>query len=200
MVEFERIMGLRRYRKFKKYRARKMGWQPRFMGISGTADPFILELAREAADYGKPMKGILVNYPFDGDTAGAAEYRRDLTRYQPKARPGTFGFWGYGFARILIEGLRRIEGEPTREKLIAALESFKDAETGVFPPLNWDGESRRGSQGGMVVVKKGDKVRVKQVLGKVYTDGDTRSTILHIEIWKELTKQNPEEWLSGNVR
>ncbi len=45
-------------------------------------------------------------------------------------------------------------------------------------------------------VKKGDKINVKQVLGRVYTDDETGSTLLHIEIWQELTKQNPEDWLS----
>ena len=47
-----------------------------------------------------------------------------------------------------------------------------------------------------VRVKPGDLVKVKQVLGTVFTEEDTNSTLLHIEIWKELIKQNPEDWLS----
>jgi septal ring factor EnvC (AmiA/AmiB activator) len=46
-------------------------------------------------------------------------------------------------------------------------------------------------------VKRGDNVKVKQPLGTIYTDPITNITMLHIEIWKELQKQNPEEWLSG---
>jgi septal ring factor EnvC (AmiA/AmiB activator) len=45
-------------------------------------------------------------------------------------------------------------------------------------------------------VKKGDNIKVKQTLGTIYTDKETNITMLHIEIWKELQKQNPEEWLS----
>ena len=45
-------------------------------------------------------------------------------------------------------------------------------------------------------VKTGDAVMVKQVLGTVFTEEETNSTLLHIEIWKELNKQNPEDWLS----
>lgn len=45
-------------------------------------------------------------------------------------------------------------------------------------------------------VKKGDNVKVKQPLGTIYTNKETNITMLHIEIWKELQKQNPEEWLS----
>lgn len=47
-----------------------------------------------------------------------------------------------------------------------------------------------------VRVKPGDRVTVKQVLGTVFTEEESNSTMLHIEIWKELNKQNPEDWLS----
>ena len=47
-----------------------------------------------------------------------------------------------------------------------------------------------------VRVKPGEAVMVKQVLGTVFTEEETNSTLLHIEIWKELNKQNPEDWLS----
>ncbi len=47
-------------------------------------------------------------------------------------------------------------------------------------------------------VKQGDKVNVKQVLGTVYTDNETNSTVLHMQIWKERSIQNPEEWISRN--
>ena len=49
-----------------------------------------------------------------------------------------------------------------------------------------------------VRVKTGDRVTVKQVLGTVFTEEESNSTMLHIEIWKELNKQNPEDWLSRN--
>ena len=47
-----------------------------------------------------------------------------------------------------------------------------------------------------VEVKKGDMIKVKQDIGTIYTDKETNITLLHIEIWKELQKQNPEDWLS----
>ena len=45
-------------------------------------------------------------------------------------------------------------------------------------------------------VKQGDKVKTKQILGMVYTDNETNTTILHMEIWKESNIQNPEDWIS----
>ena len=47
-----------------------------------------------------------------------------------------------------------------------------------------------------VTVKKGDNVKVKQKIGTIYTDKESNITELHIEIWHELEKQNPEDWLS----
>ncbi len=43
-------------------------------------------------------------------------------------------------------------------------------------------------------VKKGDKVTTKQDLGVVVTDDDNK-TNLHLEIWKNTTKLNPQLWL-----
>ncbi len=46
-----------------------------------------------------------------------------------------------------------------------------------------------------VFVKKDDKIKVKQEIGKVHTDDSEGKTELHFEIWKGNEKTNPEEWL-----
>lgn len=47
-----------------------------------------------------------------------------------------------------------------------------------------------------VYVKAGSKVKTRQALGKIYSDPeDNNSTLLHFQLWKETTKQNPEIWL-----
>ena len=48
-----------------------------------------------------------------------------------------------------------------------------------------------------VSVKAGDIVNTKDYIGEVYTDETNGQTILHFEVWKELEKQNPEDWLSN---
>jgi murein hydrolase activator len=48
-----------------------------------------------------------------------------------------------------------------------------------------------------VVVKQGDKVKTKQILGKVYTDKeDDNKTILQFQIWHESEKMDPKEWIA----
>jgi murein hydrolase activator len=47
-----------------------------------------------------------------------------------------------------------------------------------------------------VMVKKGDKISIRQNLGTIYTDpGDDNKTILKFQIWKESQKLDPEDWL-----
>ena len=48
-----------------------------------------------------------------------------------------------------------------------------------------------------VKVRPGQKVTVKQSLGKVFTDKNAKTTILHLEIWEERNRLNPEVWLSS---
>lgn len=47
-----------------------------------------------------------------------------------------------------------------------------------------------------VLVKQGDKVDVKQAIGKIYSNSnDNNRTILHFQLRKETAKLNPETWL-----
>lgn len=48
-----------------------------------------------------------------------------------------------------------------------------------------------------VYVRAGDIVSTMDSLGEVFTDNKKGESILHIEIWKEREKQNPEDWLSN---
>lgn len=47
-----------------------------------------------------------------------------------------------------------------------------------------------------VTVKAGQKVTAKQELGIVFTDPETGTAVLQLQIWKELAKLNPEPWIS----
>jgi septal ring factor EnvC (AmiA/AmiB activator) len=47
-----------------------------------------------------------------------------------------------------------------------------------------------------VVVKRGDKVQTRQIIGKVFTDEDDgNKSILKFQIWRENQKLDPEEWI-----
>lgn len=46
-----------------------------------------------------------------------------------------------------------------------------------------------------VFVKKGDKITTKQELGVLVNDAGKNKTKIHLEIWKGMTKLNPEYWI-----
>jgi septal ring factor EnvC (AmiA/AmiB activator) len=46
-----------------------------------------------------------------------------------------------------------------------------------------------------VYVQKGDKVEIKQEIGRIHTDPRELKTELHFELWKGKTLLNPESWL-----
>jgi septal ring factor EnvC (AmiA/AmiB activator) len=47
-----------------------------------------------------------------------------------------------------------------------------------------------------VRVKPGQAVNTKEAIGKIYTDVNTKETILYFQIWKETEKRDPELWLA----
>lgn len=47
-----------------------------------------------------------------------------------------------------------------------------------------------------VYVKKGDKVTIRQTLGRIYSDPEDGTSILHFQLWKEKEKLNPLPWLN----
>lgn len=49
-----------------------------------------------------------------------------------------------------------------------------------------------------VNVRKGDKVKTHQTIGKVATDNDSKSSVLHVQIWEQRKVLNPEAWLIKN--
>ncbi|MCO6501046.1 MAG: peptidoglycan DD-metalloendopeptidase family protein [Vicingus serpentipes] len=46
-----------------------------------------------------------------------------------------------------------------------------------------------------VFVSKGDKITTKQELGVLVNESGKNKTLVHIEIWKGMTKLNPEYWI-----
>jgi septal ring factor EnvC (AmiA/AmiB activator) len=46
-----------------------------------------------------------------------------------------------------------------------------------------------------VSVKSGQKVSLKQSIGTILTDPDTKQTIVSLQIWQDIEKLDPEKWL-----
>ena len=105
---------------------KKAGSEAQFVTLSNNAaDSFIKEL-------GEDGKGLIITQVVPGMNSGqmsiASEYR-SLAKAQ-KQEPSNAGMEGFMSAKVLVEGLRRAGAEPTREKLVAALEGLRDYDLG----------------------------------------------------------------------
>jgi septal ring factor EnvC (AmiA/AmiB activator) len=47
-----------------------------------------------------------------------------------------------------------------------------------------------------VKVKAGQSVETKEVIGKVFTDAETKETTLYFQVWRETERNDPELWLA----
>jgi ABC-type branched-subunit amino acid transport system substrate-binding protein len=78
-----------------------------------------------AQELGKDGAGVIVSqvvpFPSDASLPIVADYRKALTADDAKAKPGFVSLEGYLVGRLVVEALERVDGEPTREKLLDAI-------------------------------------------------------------------------------
>jgi len=79
----------------------------------------------------------VVPHPVNGDLAIAQDYQADLKKIDPAAKPGSTSFEGYIAARILVLALEKIQGPPTREAIVDAMEGLGQFDIGLGEPLKF---------------------------------------------------------------
>jgi branched-chain amino acid transport system substrate-binding protein len=107
--------------------ARKAGYGGQFYNVSFVGTQAL------ADELGKDAAGVVISQvmpsPF-GTTAGLVhDYQLALVKADPKAEPNYTSMEGYMAARVVVDALRRLAGRPTREGLIAALETLSGYES-----------------------------------------------------------------------
>ena len=78
-----------------------------------------------ASELGSQGAGVVVSqvvpFPFDKSLPLVAAYQTAITAVNPSAKPGFVSLEGYMVGRLVVEALKRISGEPTREALLDAI-------------------------------------------------------------------------------
>ncbi|MEH6633507.1 MAG: ABC transporter substrate-binding protein [Halopseudomonas aestusnigri] len=123
--------------------ARDAGLEALFVNVSFVgAEP----LARELGDkYDGVIVTQVVPYPEDNSLPIVDRYQKDILSYG-KGRRSSFGsLEGYIAAEILIKALYRIEGAPSRENIIDALEGLKEFSIGSGHQLRFDEDNHQAS-------------------------------------------------------
>jgi hypothetical protein len=86
-----------------------------------------------------------------------------MARKYPDETPGTHSRIGYAAAQLVVEGLRRVGPELTRQGFITALEDLHEWTGGLLPPISYSPADHRGltalallrAKGGRWIVERG---------------------------------------------
>ncbi|MDR7468352.1 MAG: ABC transporter substrate-binding protein [Armatimonadota bacterium] len=131
----------------------RIGWTDTLLVSSGPlTDEKYLALAGEAAE---GVEGLsLWPDPLTSDLPGMRRYREHMQKYFPKNEPNRYSLAGYFAAMLFTEGATRAGRALTRESLIAGLESIRNWESGILPPLTIGPDHETQKQGFWVRVEK----------------------------------------------
>jgi len=110
--------------------ARKAGFGGQFFNVSFVGTQAL------ADELGKDGRGILVSqvmpFPFSTTTAISREYLEAVRKSGADTVPNYSSMEGYMAAKVLAEGFKRAGRSPSRDSLIAGLETIQNANFGGF--------------------------------------------------------------------
>lgn len=109
---------------------RNAGQVPQFFALS------VVGYKALQAELGKEVAGIAISqvvpYPWSGTSRVVREFMAMPQEFQPASGITYTTLEGYLAARVLVQGLTRAGPQPSREKLVTALESMRPFDMGGF--------------------------------------------------------------------
>lgn len=122
---------------------KKQGLKPKF-GFANHGTIIDPEFMRLVGSAGEGVGTIQHFKDAESKDPEVAEFRTRLKKYFPKEVPGLLSMHGYVSAKIFCEAMKKAGAEPTREKLIAALESMTGEDIGFAAPLGFSPTNHQG--------------------------------------------------------
>lgn len=109
---------------------------------------------------GDAGNGVIVTQvvpPCTSDKPICRQYLADLKKYAPRDKPSFVSLEGYIIARLLVTGLRNAGANPSREALVTAMESIRNADVGTGVPISYSSTQHDGSHAvWATVINKGE--------------------------------------------
>jgi ABC-type branched-subunit amino acid transport system substrate-binding protein len=112
-------------------------------------DPKFIELLGKSES-----KLFVASYydPIDGNNPAIKDFNTLYTKLYPNSKPSSMALMGYSSAAVMVEALRRAGNEPSRDKVISALDNLRDFDQKIgpkitFQPVNAGPYARRGQTG-----------------------------------------------------
>ncbi|HEV2851474.1 MAG TPA: ABC transporter substrate-binding protein [Thermoanaerobaculia bacterium] len=128
--------------------ADRIGWHPRFLATGTAADD---SLFGAPAAFDGRLFLALPTLPGDPDPRAAASYRALAAAYKLPQDSLSAQLSALAAAETLIEALKRVGRDVSREKLVDQLESLRTLDTGFVPPLTYGPARRLGARGAYVM-------------------------------------------------
>jgi ABC-type branched-subunit amino acid transport system substrate-binding protein len=121
--------------------AREMGFRTRWLGSYVLSGPDMFVLAGPELVEGTK---VACYPPGPRGHRGEQLFARLLRRDYGETAPGPHSRIGFAAAQLVVEGLRGAGPEPTRERLISALEGLKGWSGGLLPAVSYSSVDHRG--------------------------------------------------------
>jgi ABC-type branched-subunit amino acid transport system substrate-binding protein len=129
--------------------AAKVNWFPYLLLQSGAVGPALFDAP---AGFEGKVFFTLPTAPTDQTADGLKEFRALAEKYKLPQKHLGAQVTAYTGAKVLVEALRRVGKEVSREKLIQALEGFYEYSTGLTPAISYGPNRRIGAMGAYVVM------------------------------------------------
>jgi ABC-type branched-subunit amino acid transport system substrate-binding protein len=132
--------------------AHKQGWKnTRIISSGPLTDEKYINLS---GGVGEGVWGLsLWPDPVHSNDPAVVEYREIVNMYgkDRDKTPNRYSLFGYFYAKLFVEGLKRAGRNLTRESYIAALEGIKNWESGIAPAVSFSGTDHLAQNSGFMV-------------------------------------------------
>ena len=134
--------------------ADRIGFKPKYAGFTTQADATLIKLLGPLAEgfYAADMMAR----PESDDPAVKA-YLANLKKYAPDVEPTFFTAYGYAAMQLVLEAIKDAGPQPTREKVVAALEKWNPKQSPMMGPVVFNAKDHDGKRSLYMIQVKGGK-------------------------------------------
>ena len=113
------------------------------------------EFLKVPGELGEGVIGLAFFHdPTTSELPGVVEWRTMLKRYYPGEKPNRYSLYGYLYAKLFVEGVKRAGQHLTREDFIDAMEGIKNWENGTIPPISFSASDHHAQKQALIVELK----------------------------------------------
>lgn len=140
---------------------REHGYKGYFVSVSFIGAEALARIAQKEPIAGEGVIISEVVPPLDKKLPIIKEYLSEIKKLDPEKKPSLVSLEGYIAGKILIEALKKIKGDITRESIVKAMTELGEFDIGLGVPLRLDKTHHQASHYVWIVkIKKGQIVSI----------------------------------------